>query len=214
MTPIRARLTLCAIMAIFLATAGNALFLQERPRSLHANGLPSTAVSITQFPLAAASTAKSASLPPSPPPAGARERLTGALQRELWQRGYADQLQMREEGLRMAVLAYEFDNGRPLTGEPDEALLKHILFDLNQSPKGLFADRAEANPRLVMEVQKLLLGLGFFSGTLSGRMDVWTMAAVRDFQRHRNRQPTGRLTEATLLELISYSGQPIQVPPG
>jgi hypothetical protein len=213
MTPIRARLTLFAVMAIFLATAGNALFLQERSRSFQADGLPSTAVSITQFPLTSTPKATAASLPPSPS-AGTRERLTLALQRELWQRGYADQLQMQGDGLRMAVLAYEFDNRMPLTGEPDDALLKHILFDLNQSPKGFFADRAEANPRLVMEVQKLLLGLGFFSGTLSGRMDVWTVAAVKDFQRHRNRPPAGRLTEATLLEIIAYSGQSIQVPAG
>jgi peptidoglycan hydrolase-like protein with peptidoglycan-binding domain len=116
--------------------------------------------------------------------------------------------------LRLAVLAYEFDNAMPLTGQPAETLLKRVLFDLNQAPKGFFADRAEANPRLVMEVQKVLLGLGFFSGVLSGRMDVWTTGAVKDFQRHRRLELSGRLTEVTLLELISYSGQPLQLPPG
>ena len=79
------------------------------------------------------------------------------------------------------MLAYEFDNGMPLTGEPAEALLKHILFDLNQAPRGAFADRAEANQRLVMEIQKALLGLGFFRGVLSGRMDVWTIRSRQGF---------------------------------
>ena len=67
----------------------------------------------------------------------------------------------------------------PLTGEPAEALLKHILFDLNQAPRGIFADRAEANQKLVTEIQKTLLGLGFFRGALSGRMDVGPPARSR-----------------------------------
>jgi hypothetical protein len=132
------------------------------------------------------------------------------LQRELAKHGYADQLRVAKNGLRFAVLAYEFDNSLPLTGEPAETLLKRLLFDLNQAPKGVFADRAEANPQLVMEIQKTLLGLGFFRGTLSGRMDEWTEGAVKDFERHRGLPLAGRLTEAALLELINYSGQPLQ----
>ncbi|MGO9806343.1 MAG: peptidoglycan-binding domain-containing protein [Rhodomicrobium sp.] len=42
-------------------------------------------------------------------------------------------------------------------------------------------------------------------------MDVLTAAAVKDFERNRGLPLTGRLTEATLLELISYSGQPLQL---
>jgi hypothetical protein len=210
MTPIRARLTLFAVMAIFLATAGNALFLQERPHSRGMSGMPSTAVSITQFPLAVPDTRR----PASQPGAEGQDRLQFALQRELARRGYSDQLQTQGDGLRLAVLAYEFDSAMPLTGEPNEALLKHILFDLNQAPRGVFADRAEANPRFVMAVQEKLLGLGFFSGVLSGRMDVWTAGAVKDFQRYRRLDLTGRLTEVTLLELISYSGKPLQLSTG
>jgi hypothetical protein len=81
------------------------------------------------------------------------------------------------------VLAYEFDNSLrhwPAHGWPVEA----GPVRLNQAPRGAFADRAEANPRLVIEIQKALLGLGFFRGALSGRMDVWTSEAVKDFERH------------------------------
>jgi peptidoglycan hydrolase-like protein with peptidoglycan-binding domain len=137
-----------------------------------------------------------------------------ALQRELAKHGYAEQVRAAQNGLRLAVLAYEFDNGLALTGEPAETLLKRLLFDLNQAPKGVFADRAEANSQLVMEVQKTLLGLGFFRGALSGRMDGWTEGAVKDFERHRGLLPAGRLTEAALLELITYSGQPLQFSSG
>jgi len=211
MTPVRARLTLFAIMAIFLATAGNALFLQERtraPNAVWANRIPLDKPA--PEPPAATAPAPAAS-PAQAPAESSAQRLHSALQRELARHGYADQLQAQGNGLKRAVLAYEFDNNMPLTGEPTEAVLKQILFDLNQAPRGAFADRAEANQRLVMEIQKTLLGLGFFRGALSGRMDVWTAAAVKDFERHRGLPLTGRLTDATLLELISYSGQPLQL---
>jgi hypothetical protein len=232
MTPLRARLTLLAIMALFLATAGNALFLQERtrtPSTMWSGRLPPENPTVVSQTLEAASQpaappvqapeAQPAAAQPAPPqpshtqsPAEpASPRILAALQRELGRRGYAGQLQDQANGLRLAVLAYEFDNSLPLTGEPTEGLLKLVLFDLNQAPRGAFADRAEANPRLVIEIQKALLGLGFFRGGLSGRMDQWTSDAVKDFERHRGLILTGRLAEATLLELVSYSGQPLQL---
>jgi hypothetical protein len=259
MTPVRARLALLAIMALFLATAGNALFLQERartPATTWAGSIPAEKPTATSSSLAAASEPAASPSPPQnapphdaqpqntppqeaqprdvqpaaqPAPApllqptppqlsltqstaeNAAPRFLAALQRELGRHGYAEQLRTQANGLRLAVLAYEFDSGMPLTGQPTGALLKQVIFDLNQAPRGAFADRAEANQRLVVEIQKALLGLGFFRGALSGRMDVWTSDAVRDFERHRALRLTGRLTEATLLELIAYSGQPLQL---
>jgi peptidoglycan hydrolase-like protein with peptidoglycan-binding domain len=210
MTRLQARLTLFSVMAIFAATASNALFLQDRARLLNGNGLPSTAVSLTQLSTdkAAPDNAGASALLEEDPRA---PRLHIALQRELARRGYANQLQVRPNGLRLAVLAYEFDNSLPLTGEPTEALLKRVLFDGNQGPRGSFSDRAELNTKLVMEAQRMLAGLGFFRGTFSGRIDVWTSNALKDFERHRGIPQTGRLTDQTLLELISYSGQPIRL---
>ena len=207
MTRLQARLTLFAVMAIFAATASNALFLQDRARL--SNGLPST-LSLTQLSTdrAAPDNAGASALLEEDPKA---PRLHIALQRELLRRGYANQLQVRPNGLRLAVLAYEFDNSLPLTGEPTEALLKRVLFDGNQGPRGSFSDRAELNTKLVMEAQRMLAGLGFFRGTFSGRIDVWTSNALKDFERHRGIPQTGRLTDQTLLELISYSGQPIRL---
>ncbi|MGA7323533.1 MAG: peptidoglycan-binding domain-containing protein [Rhodomicrobium sp.] len=219
MTPARARFTVIAITAIFLATAGNALFLQDRSR-FRMGTMPSTAVSVAQLPIEKApdgAPSGQGGQPASPVPSKAgrgEPRLFSALRRELGQRGYAEQLTAQSNGLRFAVLAYEFDNGMPLTGEPTEALLKQVIFNVNQAPRGVFADRAEASPRFVMEAQKVLLGLGFFRGTLSGRMDPWTIGAVKDFERHRSLPITGRLSENTLLELIIYSGQSIQISSG
>ena len=209
MTQLQARLTLFAITAIFAATASNALFLQDRVRL----GLPSTAVSLTQFP-AGKSAPEKGDLPDLLEQDPSTPRLYVALQRELALRGYSTQLRVRPNGLRLGVLAYEFDNGLPLTGDPTDVLLKRILFDGNQGPRGAFADRAEVNTKLVMEAQRMLAGLGFFRGTFSGRIDVWTSNAIRDFERHRGIPLTGRLTDQTLLELISYSGQPIRLSQG
>lgn len=206
MTRLQARLTLLAVTVIFAATAGNALFLQNRARV----SLPSTAVSVTQFP-AGKESSGTGGLPDLLEEDPSTPRLYIALQRELALRGYTTQLKVRPNGLRLAVLAYEFDNGMNLTGEPTDALLKRILFDGNQGPRGVFADRAELNSKLVLEAQKLLAELGFFRGALSGRVDVWTSNAIRDFERHRGIPLTGRLTDQTLLELISYSGQPIRL---
>ncbi len=209
MTRLQARLSLFAVAAIFIATASNALFLQDHARLLNSS-LPSTAVSLTQLPANKASpdTAGAPDLLEQDPKA---PRLHVALQRELARRGYSIQLQARPNGLRLAILAYEFDNGLPLTGDPTEDLLKRVLFDGNQGPRGSFTDRAELNTKLVMEAQRMLAGLGFFRGTFSGRMDVWTSNAIRDFERHRGIPLSGRLTGQTLLELITYSGQPIRL---
>jgi len=209
MTQLQARLTLFAITAIFAATASNALFLQDRVRL----GLPSTAVSLTQLP-AGKSAPENGNLPDLLEQDPSTPRLYVALQRELALRGYSTQLRVRPNGLRLGVLAYEFDNGLPLTGDPTDVLLKRILFDGNQGPRGVFADRAEVNTKLVTEAQRMLAGLGFFRGTFSGRIDVWTSNAIRDFERHRGIPLTGRLTDQTLLELISYSGQPIRLSQG
>lgn len=199
MTPFRARITLVAIMAIFLATTGNALFLQERP--VAPKIVSGGRVSLDRLG------------PPIPVmPVDTKElSVHTALRRELAKLGYVTQLQMPVNGLKFAVLAYEFDNSMPLTGEPADALLMRILSDPVPAPRGVFADRAEANQRLVAQIQNMLLGLGFMHGTVSGRMDIWTESAVQEFERNRGLHPTGRLSEATLLALVAFSGKPLQL---
>ena len=224
MTPTRARMTIFAVLAIFLATATNALFLQDRSHSrMGMRDEPSSAVSITQFPVAAPVSApkqtaplpqraaeqrQSAEKTPAPPESG--PRLQSAIRRELARKGYHLAASGKPgEILNPDILTYEYDAGLPLTGQFSEAILKRLIFDLNPAPRGPFADRAEADPKLVLETQKMLLELGFFSGSLSGRVDVWTSKATQAFQKHRSIPVTARLDETTLLELVSYSGQPL-----
>jgi peptidoglycan hydrolase-like protein with peptidoglycan-binding domain len=131
-----------------------------------------------------------------------------AIQRELSRKGYAN-VPSNEAGLRAAILVYEYDAGMNLTGEMKEELLKKLLFDYAPAPRGALADRIETDRKFVTGVQKLLFELGFFSGTLSGQMDSWTIAAVKQFERYRKLPETGRLNEITLLELSRYAGQPL-----
>jgi hypothetical protein len=204
-----------AVVAIFIATAGNALFLQERSRRSSDKDLPRTDILVLEKPQPDVQVAPVSGADQQVSPAVSAEvKFQAALQRELGKRGYSDQLQAGPNGLRLAVLAYEFDNGMTLTGEPTKELLKRIIFDLNQAPRGAFADRAEINSALVMQIQKTLLELGFFSGTLSGRVDVWTVNAIKAFERYRHIPITGRLAEGTLLDLITYSGQTISASSG
>src|SRR5262249_50851180 len=105
MTPFRARLTLFAIMALLLATAGNALFLQERPAMLRGAASGKLPLSQPSFELS-----QTVPAPSEPPPSVAglpkepREaRLQIALQRELARHGYAGQLRAAKNGTRLAV---------------------------------------------------------------------------------------------------------------
>jgi peptidoglycan hydrolase-like protein with peptidoglycan-binding domain len=135
--------------------------------------------------------------------------VTAAVLRELARKGYPVPAQ-GSDNVAAVVIPYEFDSQLPLSGEASDLVLKRLIFDQRPAPKGAFADRAEADTRLVLAVQKTLLELGFFAGRLSGQMDSWTQKAVVAFERHRSIPQTGRFTETTLAALIAYSGKPLE----
>jgi hypothetical protein len=222
MTPFSARLYVTAFLLLGFVIAVNALLLQPAKRTPEtppqAAIRPSASVSVQSAPLAPlaagtparASTEDSAPGIPQPQPDFGEDRLSAAVFRELSRKGYAAKPgQNAAKSLRAMILAYEFDSRLPLSGAPSENLLKRLLFDLDRAPRGAFADRAETDQRLVLAIQKSLLQLGFFSGTLTGRMDEWTQSAISAYERHRKLPVTSRLDETTLLDLIAYSGAPI-----
>lgn len=225
MTPFSARLYVTAFLLLGFVIAVNALLLQPAARRTSEAGppsatRPSASISVQSAPLAplaplntaanARPEGENARSVPQPTPDFGEDRLSAAVFRELSRKGYAAKpAQSAAKGLRAMVLAYEFDSRLPLSGAPSENLLKRLLFDLDRAPRGAFADRAETDQRLVLAIQKSLLQLGFFSGTLTGRMDEWTQSAISAYERHRKLPVTSRLDEATLLDLIAYSGAPI-----
>lgn len=223
MTPFRMRLLVAAFLAIATAISVNALYFQA-PR-LAARGTGTTAQTSATPP--AASTAEraraliTAALPAKRTPEPAKEKtaepaptqsLVRAIQKKLAQFGYKA---LPQDGLpgpetRAAILAAEFEQGLPLTGEPRDGILTGLFF-LEASGRNRLAssDRFERDARLVKEVQDLLAKLGYTSGPVNGQLDETTREALRKFEADRRLDADGRLTERILLEMIREKGQPL-----
>jgi len=229
------RLCVVVFLAVTAAISINALYLQDVPRIAGAavqSFAPAADVAIT-------SAAATASLPKTPPDSAVATRtnepakpaepavhiiaprsaakpppakLVKAIQRELSDRGYAVGEDNGVPGLqtRAAILAYEFDDHMPLTGEPTEAVLKSLIFTQTGGKGGPGgAERFERRRRLVIQVQEALATLHYRSGPADGRLDAPTREAIRKFESDRRLQAGGRLTERVLLELVIATGRPL-----
>jgi peptidoglycan hydrolase-like protein with peptidoglycan-binding domain len=236
MTPFRMRLCVVVFVAVAAAISINALYLQQGPRI--AGAAVSSAAPAAQE--AIAGEAATSSLPktslgapaenraetlatgteaaerPSAPRTAAKPapaKLVKAIQRELADRGYGVGEDNGVPGLqtRGAIVAYEFDEHLPLTGEPSEALLKSLIFGRAAGKGGPGpAERFERRRRLVTEVQEALATLRYRSGPADGRLSPETREAIRKFENDRRLQAGGRLTERVLLELVIVTGRPLE----
>jgi peptidoglycan hydrolase-like protein with peptidoglycan-binding domain len=218
------RLLVAAFLAIATAISVNALYFQA-PR-LAARGISTTAQKSAPAP--PASTAEraralvTAALPAKRTPEPLKQTKTAepaptqslvrAIQKKLAQFGFKA---LPQDGLpgpetRAAILAAEFEQGLPLTGEPRDGILTGLFF-LEASGRNRLAssDRFERDARLVKEVQDLLAKLGYTSGPVNGQLDEATREAIRKFEADRRLNADGRLTERILLEMIIEKGQPL-----
>jgi peptidoglycan hydrolase-like protein with peptidoglycan-binding domain len=235
MTPFRMRLCVVVFLAVAAAISINALYLQDAPRIAGAAvqsfapvadvALASTAAtaSLPKKPLAAsaerpaeppANVAEPAARPIAPRPTAkpAPAKLVKAIQRELSDRGYAVGEGNGVLGLqsRAAIVAYEFDEQMPLTGEASEMVLKSLIFGRAAGKGGPGpVERFERRRRLVTEVQVALAALRYRSGPADGRLDAETREAIRKFESDHRLQAGGRLTERVLLELVIVTGRPL-----
>ncbi len=229
------RLCVVVFLAVAAAISFNALYLQDAPRIAGAavqSFAPVADVAMT-------SAAATASLPKKPLAAPADNRaetpanvaepavpsisprttakpapakLVKAIQRELSDRGYAVGEENGVLGLqsRAAIIAYEFDEQMPLTGEASEAVLKSLIFGRAAGKGGPGpAERFERRRRLVTAVQEALTALRYRTGPADGRLNAETREAIRKFESDHRLQAGGRLTERVLLELVIVTGQPL-----
>ncbi len=227
------RLFVVVFLALATAISVNALYLQDAPR------FAGTAVSTLAPEAGVRSASSTASLPKKDtsalPSATAEDRngreaaqaaaahrggavqpvpekLVRAIQRELDERGYAAG---RETGnlymaTRTAIIAYEFDQHMPLTGEPSESILKSLIFGRPGGEAGPGSEeRFERRRDLVAAVQDTLARLGYSSGPIDGHLDARTRDAIRRFEADRNLRTGGRLTERVLLEIVTVTGKPL-----
>jgi peptidoglycan hydrolase-like protein with peptidoglycan-binding domain len=135
-----------------------------------------------------------------------------AVQRELNLRGYAGEAATGTLDIRTraAIIAYEFDENMPLTGDPTEALLKSLIFGRAAGKPGPGpADRFEERRELIAQVQENLARMGYTPGPANGRLDPKTRDAIRRFESDRNLGARGHLNERVLLEMVIVAGHPL-----
>jgi peptidoglycan hydrolase-like protein with peptidoglycan-binding domain len=237
MTPFRLRLSVVAFLALTGAITANALYMQESPRQVaragesldtggshndsataalpDADTKPSAPVSETPKTVASPNSetvrkpaTKKATETAPPPPSS----LVNNIQRELGKRGYFSGKQdgVLTRDCRVAILAYEFDENMPLSGEASEAVLKALIFARaagNTAGPGA-AKRFERRKELIKQVQQMLAQYGYTSGPVNGELDARTRDAIKQFESDRHLEAAGHLSERVLLEMVIVAGQP------
>ncbi len=238
MTPLRLRLFVLTFFAVATAISFNALYMQDAPHIASISARQTdTEPKIAKAPATASlpqegRAAKSAPiLAPEPvtekpapveakptPPVKEKENISAelvrAVERELSRRGYNPGTIDGELdiGTRAAIIAYEFDEGLPLKGEPSQAILKTLIFGTAAGKAGPGpADRFERRHELVRQVQDALAKMGYTSGPIDGQFDISTRDAIRKFESDRNIAGQGRLTARILLELVIVAGHSFNV---
>jgi len=121
-----------------------------------------------------------------------------AIQRELQARGYVTGPSGAGTTtiLQAAVMAYEFDQGLPLTAEIDENVMRTIIL----GPASIDASaRATAKPgpvaqRVIAQTQQLMLKLSYGPIQPDGAMSDAFVAAIRRYEREQGMTETGRIS--------------------
>ena len=131
-----------------------------------------------------------------------------AIQRELRQRGYGNLTgDPARAPTRAAIMAYEYDNGLPLTGQASEAMLGRILFGGPSTAAGQGKVASAEAADLVRFVQQSLSALGYQPGPASGQLEADTSRAIRDFEMDKGLVPKGRIS-AELIGLLTAPAAP------
>ncbi len=143
-----------------------------------------------------------------------RSDLTRAIQRELKAKGYETGAVDGVPGLvtRGAIMAYESDVGLPLTGEPRQALLQHLVLGSAQS-QGSEDARTPPGPEaeaVIRAVQRAFRQLGYISTLPDGRLNEATRRAIRKFELDRKLKETGRISGELLAKLASAAGDALR----
>lgn len=229
------RLLVTAFLAIATAITVNALYFQAPPQLAATaeggaaqkqpgdaqKGAPVRGRSMTTAALptdaARPKVATLAPLPPAPPPpqktpALEPTPLVRSIQRKLIQFGYKS---LPQDGLpgretRAAILAAQFEQGVPMTGEPGDGVLAALYF-LEASGRTRIgsSERFEQDRLLVEQVEDFLAKLGYGSGPVDGQLDAKSREALRRFEADRQLAPDGRITERILLEMTIENGKPL-----
>lgn len=143
-----------------------------------------------------------------------RSDLVKAVQRELKSKGYETGTVDGVSGLvtRGAIMAYEEDAGLPLTAEPRQALLQHLVL----GSAGNAATGAAGKPpgpeaeNVIRAVQRAFRQLGYVTTLPDGRLNDSTRRAIRKFEQDRKLKETGRISGELIAKLASLASDAMQ----
>jgi peptidoglycan hydrolase-like protein with peptidoglycan-binding domain len=143
-----------------------------------------------------------------------RSDLIRAIQRELKAKGYEVGTVDGVAGLvtRGAIMAYETDAGLPLTGEPRQALLQHLVLGSAEIGPSV-SDRSTPGPEaeaVIRAVQRAFRQLGYLTTLPDGRLNEQTRRAIRKFEIDRKLKETGRISGELLAKLAGIAGDALQ----
>jgi peptidoglycan hydrolase-like protein with peptidoglycan-binding domain len=138
---------------------------------------------------------------PAADPAEARKATVRAVQDELHRRGYEPGTADGAIGLvtRAAVLAYEHDQGLPLTADPSPEVLAHLRHGTSAPGAAVGLD-GEPTPRaahaegVIRSVQQSLRALGYLAALADGQVSEDTVRAIREFEMDNGLVPSGRIS--------------------
>ena len=149
---------------------------------------------------------------PSAAPGDAPPEIVNSIQRELQARGYEVGVPDGVAGVitRASIMAWEFDNGLPATGEPTEAIMRAIILGVSPALAEQVAAQFQALPKdrksrpdvLVRSVQSSLSALGYNAGKVTGRVNEDTARSIREFEMDQNLAQSGRISGPLVARLM------------
>ena len=144
---------------------------------------------------------------PGVDPAEARRATIAAVQTELGRRGYAPGVADGTTGLvtRAAVLAYEYDQGLPMTADPSPEVLAHLRHGTSAPGTVIGLDEAGSRPghaeTVIRAIQQSLRSLGYLTLAPDGQVSDDTVRAIREFEMDAGLVPTGRISAPLVVKL-------------
>lgn len=143
----------------------------------------------------------------SPPGATDPTQTTRAVQMALAAKGYETGGTDEIAGpvTQAAILAYEVDNGLPLTAEPSDVLLAKIKDGRRGTATAASLAPGPKADALIRSVQVSLGKLGYKVGRADGRLGETTIAAIRAFEKQQAMPDTGRISGDLLTRLTRLS---------
>ena len=152
---------------------------------------------------------------PGADPAEARRATIKGIQVELARRGYEPGPADGAPGLvtRAAVMAYEHDQGLPLTADPSPEVLAHLRHGTSAPGAAIGLDASAPRTtgsadQVIRSVQQSLGHLGYLGTAPDGLATDDTVRAIREFEMDSGLVPSGRISGPLVARLAKQTGAP------